>query len=372
MVAGYQGYSNTDFARAAATTLADHIRELEDATTRNFPTLAQLEASGRISYNHGGRGVDWPVQYRKHNVEGNTGETQRNFARRNLYKTAVLEYRGYQATDAMYHKELKENNGPEGIVKVYNGFVDRITTSIRQALGKEIYTDGGASGNEKYWHGLESMFATNGTVTITTGAQRSTNTADAVGYPNDTYAGISTVLGGVSGDWETGIVWPDGDGDTDFDFWSPLFVHTAYTGFANFLEALRYGIITVQRNGMLEDQISTGVLSRTAYRTAVNLLVAKEEIQIAAGDGYSLRSLGFRNTFTLDGVEFTFDPSLSGTVGYGWSYANCELRCMDEQLLRPEGPEYDMQTQAYNAVVSTLSNLLFKSPRNHVKWGVPT
>ena len=73
MVAGYQGYSNTDWARAAATTLADNIRELEDATTRNYPGLAQMEASGRISYNHGGRGFDWPVQYRKHNVEGNTG-----------------------------------------------------------------------------------------------------------------------------------------------------------------------------------------------------------------------------------------------------------------------------------------------------------
>lgn len=372
MPTGYQGYTNTDFARAAATTLAENIRELEDATTRNFPALAQLEATGRISYNHGGRGFDWPVQYRKHNVEGNTGETQRNFVRRNLYKTAALEYRGYQAVDSMYHKELKENSGPEGVIKVYNSFVERITTSIRQALGKECYTDGSASGNEKFWHGLESMFATNGTVNISTGAQRAANTADIVGYPNDTYATLSTVLGNYGGEWESGSIWPDGDGDTEYDFWSPLVVNTSYTGFANLTEALRYAIITVQRNATLDEQMSTGVLSRSLYRTALNLLDDKEEIQIQPGGDYSLRALGFKNTFSLDGMEFTFDSALAGSIGYGYSYSNCELRAMDEQLLRPEGPEYDINTQAYNAVVSTLSNFKYKSPRNFIKWAPST
>ncbi len=372
MPTGYQGYSPADFARSAATTLAENIRMLEDAATRNFPALAQIEASGRITFNHGGRGFDWPVQYRIHNVEGNTGETQRNFARRNLYKTAALEYRGYQATDAMYQREFLENRGPEGIIKVFDQFVERLTRSMKQVLGKEVYTDGSASGNEKYWHGFESMFATNGTVNISTGAQRATNTGDKVGYPNDTYATLSTVLGTVGGDWESSVVWPDGDGDPEYDYWSPLIVHTSYTGFADFIEALRFGIVTCQKNATLDEQMTTGVLSRNSYMTALNLLDNKEQININPGGDYSLRSLGFKNTFALDGVEFTFDSSLSGTLGYGFNYMNIELRGCDESLLKSEGPEYDIHTQAYNAVVSTLSNMKFTSPRNFVKWCVPT
>jgi hypothetical protein len=213
------------------------------------------------------------------------------------------------------------------------------------------------------------MFAINGTVNISTGAQRSANDADAVGYPNDTYATISTVLGNAGGDWESGSIWPDGDGDTEYDFWSPLVVNaSSSTNFGDLIEALRYGLITVQRNASLEDQISTGILSRTYYQTAINLLDNKEEIQITPGGDYSLRSLGFKNSFALDGVEFTFDSALSGSLGYGYSYMNCELRSMDDTLLRPEGPEYDIHTQSYNAVVSTLSNLKYKSPRNFVKW----
>lgn len=365
----YQGFSQTDFSRHMATTLAKHIRELEDAATRNFPALAQMEATGRISYNHSGRGFDWPVQYRIHNVEGNTGETQRNFQRRNLYKTAYLPFRGYQTTDAMYHAEFVANRGEEGIVKVYDTFIEKLTRSIRQVLGKEVYTNGNASGNEKYWHGFETLFVTNGTLNVSTGAQRSTNSGDKVGYPSTTYAGISTQLGGTSGDWETTSIWPEGDGDPDFDFWAPLVIQHNSSAFTNALESLRFGIIHCQKNATLEEQLTTAVHSRTFYNTLLNLIDGSEQLQVRPGDDpNTLRALGFKNTFMYDGVEQTFDSAISGSRGYGYNYMNCELRAQDDSLLRPEGPEYDIETQAYNAVVSTLSNMKFKSPRNFIKW----
>jgi hypothetical protein len=368
MPAGYQGYSPTDWARAAATTLAHHITTLEVATTRNFPALSQIEASGRISYNHSGRGFDWPVQYRIHNVEGNTGETQRNFVRRNLFKTAALEYRGYQTTDAMYHAEFVQNKGPEGIVKVFDNFVDRLRMSLRQVLGKEIYSNGNASGNEKFWHGMETLFGTNGTVKVDTGAQRASNQADKNGYPSSTYATLSTELGAAGGEWESGSVWPEGDGDPEYDYWSPMIVVSNSSVFQDILEAFRYGILHCQKNATLEEQMTTAVLSRDMFFTALNKLDDKEEIQIQPGGDYSLRSLGFKNTFGYDGVEFTFDSAISGTKGYGYNYMNCELRAQDDSLLRPEGPEYDIETQSYQAVISTLSNKKYSSPRNFIKW----
>ena len=371
----YKGFNPVAFSRTAATTLANHIREVEESMLRNYQMGALLEAGGRVNYNNSGEGFDWPVQYRLHKVEGNTGETQRNFARRNLWKTANLEFRGYQTTDSMYYREFRSNKGPEGVVKVFDNFVERLETSLTQGLGGEYYVDGSASGNEQSWHGLESMFVLNGTVTATSGAQRTANAADIVGYPNDTYAALSTVLGNYGGENESGQYWPDGISDAEFDFWSPLVVNyttthadlpaSTNTWAGQGDEAMRYAIINAQRNTSKNGQITNILLSRDLYMGLLNIIDTKERIQISSEQ--SLRALGFKNVLNFDGIEVSWEAAIASGVGYGINYDNMELKSMDESLLRSEGPEYDIHSQSFNAVVSTLSNLKFSSPRNFFK-----
>ena len=371
----YKGFNPVAFSRTAATTLANHIREVEESMLRNYQMGALLEAGGRVNYNNSGEGFDWPVQYRLHKVEGNTGETQRNFARRNLWKTASLEFRGYQTTDSMYYREFRSNKGPEGVVKVFDNFVERLETSLTQGLGGEYYADGSASGNEQSWHGLESIFALNGTVTATSGAQRTANAADIVGYPNDTYAALSTVLGNYGGENESSQYWPDGIADAEFDFWSPLVVNyttthadlpsSTNTWAGQGDEAMRYAIINAQRNTSKNGQITNILLSRDLYMGLLNIIDTKERIQISSEQ--SLRALGFKNVLNFDGIEVSWEAAIASGVGYGINYDNIELKSMDESLLRSEGPEYDIHSQSFNAVVSTLSNLKFSSPRNFFK-----
>ena len=371
----YKGFNPVAFSRTAATTLANHIREVEESMLRNYQMGALLEAGGRVNYNNSGEGFDWPVQYRMHKVEGNTGETQRNFARRNLWKTANLEFRGYQTTDSMYYREFRSNKGPEGVVKVFDNFVERLETSLTQGLGGEYYVDGSASGNEQSWHGLESMFVLNGTVNSTSGAQRSANAADIVGYPNDTYSGLSTVLGNYGGENESGQYWPDGIADAEYDFWSPLVVNyttthadlpsSTNTWAGQGDEAMRYAIINAQRNTSKNGQITNILLSRDLYMGLLNIIDTKERIQISSEQ--SLRALGFKNVLNFDGIEVSWEAAIASGVGYGINYDNMELKSMDESLLRSEGPEYDIHSQSFNAVVSTLSNLKFSSPRNFFK-----
>jgi len=371
----YKGFNPVAFSRTAATTLANHIREVEESMLRNYQMGALLEAGGRVNYNNSGEGFDWPVQYRMHKVEGNTGETQRNFARRNLWKTANLEFRGYQTTDSMYYREFRSNKGPEGVVKVFDNFVERLETSLTQGLGGEYYADSSASGNEQSWHGLESMFVLNGTVNSTSGAQRSANAADIVGYPNDTYSGLSTVLGNYGGENESGQYWPDGIADAEYDFWSPLVVNyttthadlpsSTNTWAGQGDEAMRYAIINAQRNTSKNGQITNILLSRDLYMGLLNIIDTKERIQISSEQ--SLRALGFKNVLNFDGIEVSWEAAIASGVGYGINYDNMELKSMDESLLRSEGPEYDINSQSFNAVVSTLSNLKFSSPRNFFK-----
>jgi hypothetical protein len=380
MANDYKGYSGADWARSAATTLADHVREEEQAWMRNYQMGALLESQGRIIYNCGGRGFDWPVRYRMHELEGNTGETARNFARRNLNIVAALPYRGYQATDLIYEREFLENRGEAAIVNVFNNLVKRLEDSMKQGLAPEWYIDGNATGNTQLWHGLESYFGATQTVNSSTGAARTANAADFVAYPSDTYAGISTILGNYGGENESGSVWPDGVADPEFDFWSPLIVNYTCSGFgggsdtwaAQGDEAMRYGILHAQRNTSLDGQMTNIFLNRSRYFEMLNLMDGKEQINITSDN--ELRALGFKNTFVFDGVTVSWETAVPNSVGgvtmagYGINFNNIELRCMYDSIMKTEGPEYDMDSQGYKAVVKTLSNLKFNSPRNSVKW----
>jgi len=372
---GYQGYSNTDWARSLSTTLAEHIRESEQAWMKNYQILALLEANGRMKFNCSGRGFDWPVQYDVHPIEGNTGETPRNFVRKNLWKTAYLGYRGYQAVDSIYQKELKENRGEHAIVNVINGFVERLEKSMRHGLATEPYIDGNATGNEELWHGLESMFGINGTLKSDDGTQRAANAADIVGYPSDTYAGLSTALGNYGGENEAGQIWPFGVADSAFDFWSPMVVnytttHSALPSATNTwvgqgLEAMRFAILHSQRNSSMDGQVTNIILNRSLYGDCLNAMDDKEQINVTSEN--ELRALGFKNTFVYDGVTVSWEGAVPSGVGYGLNYSNIEIRGMDDTLIKAEDVEYDNHTQAFNGVVYTLSNLKFSSPRNFFK-----
>lgn len=370
-----QGFSNTSWARTLNTTLADYLREEENAIVRNYQMLALLQAQGRITTNQSGEGIVWQVRFDDHPIEANNGETTRQYQRRNLWKTAALPYRGYQVTDGFSNKEMLANRGTPAVVNLLNGFMERLTTSLKTGMKTAPYADGEATGFTDGWHGIESFFGLNGTLNSSTGAQRSSNAADYVGYPSDTYANLDTTLGAYGGDQESGAVWPDGICDPSFDFWSPLVVNYTCTGFngtadtweAQGDEAMRYGIMHSARNNMAEDQVTNVWITREMHRKFRNLIDGKEQIYVQRNSPVGLVALGFTNVINYDGVDVSFENAIPVNVGYGMNINSIELRSMWGQLFYPEGPTYDQDDQMHKAVVSTLSNLRFKSPRNYFK-----
>jgi hypothetical protein len=362
--------SSTDWARSIATTIVNHLREEEVASLRKYKVFAALEGSGNIRTNMSGRGFDWEIQYRNHNPSGNNGETPRSFARQNLWKNAELEYRGAQVTDAIYKKEMLENRSAQALVNVAGKMASRLLTSMEQYLAKEWKVDGYAAGNELRFHGIESFMATNGTINVATGAQRTANAADPFGYASDTYAGLSTVLGAYGGSQKSGV-WPSGEADPEYDFYSPVIVNHTSTYFggstwaANCVKAVREAIHQTRRNDTKEDQVDMVLLDRRLFIDFLNTLDAKERVIVSRTNG--LRSYGFTDVFELDGVEISGENSVPANTGYGMAIGNMELLCMEQQLMVSEGPFYDEQTQQFRYVVSTLGNLKFKTPRNFFK-----
>ncbi len=362
--------SSTDWARSIATTIVNHLREEEIACLRKYKLFAALEGAGQVRMNMAGRGFDWEIQYRNHNPQGNNGETPRSFARQNLWKKAELEYRGYQCTDAIFKKEMLENRSAQALVNVAGKMSSRLITSIQQHLAKQWVQDGYASGNELKFHGIESFMATNGTVNVSDGSQRSANAADPFGYPNDTYAGLSTTLGAYGGSQVSGV-WPNGEADPEYDFFSPVICNYtssyfgATTWAANCTKAVREAIHQTRRNDSQEDQIDMVLLDRRLFIDFLNALDTKERVIVSRTNG--LRSYGFTDVFELDGVEISGENSVPANTGYGLAVGNIELLCMEGNLLTSEGPFYDEISQQYRYVVSHLGNLKFKSPRNFFK-----
>lgn len=363
--------SSTDWARSIGTTIINYLKEEELATFRKFKVFAALEGSGNVIMNQGGRGLQWEVRYRNQPVSGNNGETPRVFARQNLWVNAELPYRGYQVTDSIYKKEMLENRGQQALVNVAGKMASRLQESMEQYLGKEVWIDGNAAGNSLRFHGIESFLGYDGTVNVTNGAKRTANAADPFAYPLDTYANVSTQLGGVAGSQIDGV-WPNGTVDPEYDFYSPVIVNYTSTFFKggnsnntwadNCVLAVREGINQAKRNDTKESQIDMVIVDRRMYTDYQNKLDSKE--RILANNNEGLRSYGFKDVFQQDGVDISTEYGVPAGCGYGLSIANMELRCMEGNLMTAEGPFYNEELQSYRYVVSVLANLKFKSPRN--------
>lgn len=369
--------SPTDWSRVIGTTIVNHLREEELATFRKFKIFALLESSGNVVMNQSGRSMDWNVRFRNAPVTGNTGDTPRSFARINMWKRAEIGWRGFTTTDAIYRREMLENRGQQALVDVASKMAERLKESLEQHLSYQPYKDGNAPGNENDFMGLETFLNYDGTIDESAAGvftkRTSGNTADRYGYPDDTYAGLSTKLGYYGGGRihaATGT-WPNVPVDPEADFYSPLIINYNASSFnsagdrnwrSNCVFAMREGIQGCKRNDTKEAQIDLVVLDRQLYIQFLNQYKDQERIMVSKESG--LRSFGFTDTVMLDGVEVTSEYACPTGRGYGLSMGNMELRCLENQLMVAEGPFYEEELQSYRYACSTLGNLKFRSPRN--------
>ncbi|NBW19128.1 MAG: hypothetical protein EBR82_65245, partial [Caulobacteraceae bacterium] len=285
----------------------NHLREEEVATFRKFKVFALLESSGNIVMNQSGRGFDWNVRWKNANVTGNTGDTPRTFARTNMFKRPQLPWKGFVATDAIFRREMLENRGQQALVDVAGKMAERLQESLEQHLSYQPYKDGNANDND--FHGLESFLGYDGTIdeshaTSPFTKRTSNNTADRYGYPSDTFADLSTVLGTYGGGRinvvgtvdATTAKWPNHAVDPEADFWSPVIVNYNATGLnkqaansqswaKNCTFALREGIHQCKRNDSVNSQIDMVALDRTLYIQFLNTYRDNERIVVSKENG---------------------------------------------------------------------------------------
>jgi hypothetical protein len=340
------------WSRIVNSTIKNYLKEREINILRNRKLTALLKSRGRITFNWSGTAVDWKVRYKRVNLTPFDDGDTLTFSRKDRYKTAVLDWRGYSVTDGMTKGEFLQNRSKEAIIKLYSEISSNLTDDMEDAFGEEFYIDGTAAQNAKRIHGIESFMqgnvvAGNGTAT-----------------PTGSFAGLSCVPGNYGGAWDAGsLQWPNGRGDAQYDFWSPLLVdygNTLFSGTstwaANCIEAISFGIIKTKKNKAQKGMLDLIMLEEELYRIYLQQQRTKERIQVERTSESQLVKLGFTDTINQDGVDITWEYGMPIGVGYGFNVDQMELRSQQAQVFVPEGPDYDIATKAWRFSVDFFGN----------------
>lgn len=347
----------------ASITINKYIRDVTKAIMRKRVLLAMLQSRGRIALNQTGKLIDWKVKHKRTQITPFDDGDSIVFTRQNKHKTAQLPMRAYVVSESMSKADKLMNSGKEAIVKKYADMVKSLLEDIRDQFCEQlIQVDGNSAGNTNRIHGLESVFSA------------SNNASSLVGTNNDTYAGLSTARGTYGGSW-TGS-WPDGYGDTQYDFWTPLVVNYNSTLAASSggwsattkswsntcIEALRFAIINTQRNS---DDLDLFLLEKNLYRLALDRIDDNERLVVNRNQDAGMTKLGFKG-INVDGVDIYWEVGLGSGVGYGLCLDELELMSWQNQLFVSLS-DFNLERVSDQVAIDFYGNLRIKSPRCQCK-----
>ena len=368
---------NPQWSRVVNTTIRNYIREEEVNILRNRRLTALLKKRGRITFNWSGIAMDWKVRYRRAPLIGFADGDTVTFARQDRNKTAVLDWRGYSASDAMTKGEFLQNRSTEAIIKIFDTRTRTLLDDVEDQFCEQFYLDGTTAANSKNMHGVESF--------LNYATQQAGNGAM---LPSATFAGISCTPGNYGGSWSASgsLTWPNGKGDASYDFWSPLIVDVGDTFFGSSatwggatnptcVEAVSFAIIKSKKSPSKKGELDFFMLNDEAYRQYIKQLRSLQRI-VVNGQTSELIGLGFDDVVQQDGgKDITWEYGLPtssqlnngiGVIGYGFNLDQMELRSQQAQVWVPEGPSYDDATKTWRWSIDFFGNL-YNNPKYQCK-----
>jgi hypothetical protein len=353
------------WSRVVNSTIKKYIRDREINILRNRKLTALLKKKGRISFNWSGTAMDWKVKYKRVRLTPYADGDTLEFSRKDRNKTATLDWRGYSATDSMTKGEFLQNRNTEAIVKLYSEISTDLVDDMEDAFGEEFYVNGYSAQNSKRLHGIESFMAA------------SQNAGNGAATPTGQFGGLSCVPGNYGGNWDSGGLpaWPNGRGDAQYDFWSPIVVDygdtlfsTTNTWEANCVEAISFGIIKSKKSKSSKGQLDVIMVDDEMFRQYLKQMRIKERILVErSAEKSPLIALGFSDVINQDGTDVTWEYGIPAGAGYGFNCDMMELRSQQAQVFVPEGPDQDIATKSWRFSVDFFGNAVW-NPKFFVKF----
>lgn len=350
------------FQRIVNTTLINFFKQQIPNIMRNRRLTALIYENGRVEYNMSGRQIEQRIQYRESDMTGYAEMDVVDFARQDYWKICNLPMRGYSAADAVTKAERLQNKGEQAIIKLFGQAGEILLKSCKERFGREFYNDGNATGYTKKMHGIESFMGQGGSVTV----------ADGYKSPDDSFLGLDTDLGSAGGSW-TGT-WPNGTGDAEYDFWSPILIDytdasawsDGATWATNCEQVVAQGILDCQRNGTKEGTLDLIMVDKTMYAAYLKKQRASQRITVDRGEKTKLVSLGFKDVINQDGVDITWEFDIPANTGYGFNLNQMNVYSWQDEIFKADGPDFDPNTKSYRIWVDAFLNT-FWNPRYFLK-----
>lgn len=314
--------------------------------------LKLLREHNRFSMDEGGDACYWDVEYAQPTVQTHSSGGEYNFSTPELTVQLSHDWRGYLVPLKMNAKDkemLKDD------VALFN-YWKKMLPSSKKALDKnfhgEMYCD--ASSDTSRMHGLRTFLKFETPVA-----------ADRVAVPSNTatYGGKAIKFRNEGGAWSTeqaaadqpnttlGYDWPEGYGDSEADYISPLGLNSSSTNWGtdstefedNCWRVFEYGT-DIQKHRCGEDggpDIYLCALDRfqkyKRYQETKFRNVIPHE---------TARDLGFGDVLNQDGVMIKSEFDVPAGQCFGLCIDQMEVACLTSELFYAKGPQYDIRADA--------------------------
>ena len=309
---------------------------------------------------------EYNVDWREPPVTGFGHGGTATYAARDYLKRAKMDWRGYLITDSMHLMEYEMlKNSSHNLVNRWNRIIPKMTTKMQNHFGEEMYVDGSASGNELRFEGLETLCASGGTVVA----------ADLIAEPDDTYHDLETDLN-RSGNWTSalgtkpnaalGYDWPEGKGDSEFDYNSPMLVRTNSTSWGTGTADWATQAIPIVRRtaqwmrqsaglegDMLLLMIAGSMMTefKALFDGRLNINVPHKEVQ----------DLGFSDVLNFEGVQIQSEWGVPVSTGFMVAIDNMKLDFITDEMIVTKGPTFDDKSMSWDFGTYTFGNFTFSA-----------
>jgi hypothetical protein len=343
---------SSEFVGIINSTMPKYMKGASDLTLRSRLMLALLRQKGRIQYNGSGDECRWQVEFSQPPVEAYGDGGTIDFANHDAFRQLSIDWRGYNATDAISMKQGAMNSGMEALINLFATKQSRLMKSITNTFNGELFKDGEEAGRGNAVHGLETFMGAGACAA-----------GDIVAQPSDTYGlgALSTALGNQGGTWTSVLTtspnatvakdWPYGSGNAEFDFLSPKLVNWSSTNWGtggstqwedNCWRAIGAMItfltVTNSQEGMPDICLLASNLMQ-GYKNH-NEVIRRIEIPHSAAN-----DLGFKgNTLNQDGCAIQPDFDCPANTGYCLNLDKMTLISLMPDLFWTKGPTEDPRT----------------------------
>lgn len=336
------------------TTKPAYMKGASDMTVRKRLFFSMLKRKGRITYNNSGYEAQRQVEFSQPTMHQHGDGSMIDFGNHQAFQRYVLPVSGYQASDSITMKQKEMNKGQEALINLFKTKQGRLMKRLQHGLAAEMYLAGGGSGRENAIYGIETFLTE-----TTPGA------ADRIATPNDSYGGLNTNLADQGGSWSANLStfpnatlakdWPDGSGDTEYDYFAPKLINWSSTSWGtgstawedNCWRVIGQAITWLTIPGGDDGMPEVCVMGSNLFQGYKNHEEAIRRISIPHKTANDLGFAG--NVLNQDGCAISADFDCPANTAYFINTSTVEVASWTPELFWMRGPTEDARS-GYSAL----------------------